>query len=278
MIARAFVGLLLCAVPTPLHQASHDLSDLVKSSVDAVVQIVVSDVAGKPVAEGSGFIVSTDGKIVTNHHVVGGASSAIVKLNSGAFFPVEGMLADDPENDIAVLKVNGKDLPHLNLADSDAVAVGQHVLAIGSPLGLENSVSDGIVSGIRNEADGKSWIQTTAPVSHGNSGGPLLTMDGKAVGVVTRKAKGGENLNFAVPSKKIIPFLMNSAVRPLGSIPTSNLPVQRFDRRETLDFYGLGARLQAANRRRLHLRRMGHYRASLTVHRRAWQDRTQEDG
>jgi S1-C subfamily serine protease len=164
------------------------------------------------------FLISADGRIVTNHHVIAGAASAVVKLNNGAFFPVEGVIADDPEHDLAVTKVPGKGLPYLNLEDSESLAVGQHVLAIGSPLGLENSVSDGIVSGIRNE-DGKSWIQTTAPVSHGNSGGPLLVMNGKVVGVVTWKAGSGENLNFAAPSKLIAPLLSHSSVQPLGTVP-----------------------------------------------------------
>jgi Trypsin-like peptidase domain len=196
----------------------HTVSEVVKGTVDAVVLIVVSDDAGKPLAEGSGFIASSDGKIVTNHHVIAGAHSAIVKLNNGAFFPVEGVLADDPVRDIAVLKVAGKNLPVLFLADSDALSAGDHVVAIGSPLGLENSVSDGIISGFREDSKGRSWVQTTAPASHGNSGGPLLTMDEKVAGVITWKNTEGENLNFAVPSKLIAAVLTNSAVRPFGAI------------------------------------------------------------
>src|SRR5437773_10889986 len=184
-------------------QSSGDVSQLVKSSIDAVVLIVVNDASGKSVLEGSGFLVSSDGRIVTNHHVIAGASSATVKLNNGAFFPVEGIIADDPEHDLALIKVPGKNLPYLGLGDSDSLTVGQRVLAIGSPLGIENSVSDGIVSGFRKFEDGKNWIQTTAPASHGNSGGPLLVMDGKVAGVLTWKAGAGENLNFAVPSKLI---------------------------------------------------------------------------
>src|SRR6266513_2579165 len=198
-------------------QTFGDLSQLVKSSIDAVVLIVVNDAAGKQVLEGSGFLVSPDGRIVTNHHVIAGASSATVKLNNGAFFPVEGIIADDPEHDLALIKVPGKNLPYLGLGDSDSLTVGQRVLAIGSPLGLENSVSDGIVSGFRKFDDGKNWIQTTAPASHGNSGGPLLVMDGKVAGVLTWKVGEGENLNFAAPSKMIVPLMANSAVQPLGT-------------------------------------------------------------
>lgn len=198
-------------------QPAPNLSELVKSTVDAVVLIVVSDENGKPKGEASGFIISKDGRIVTNHHVIAGAHSAIVKLNNGAFFPVEGIVADDPNHDLSVIKVSGKNLPTLPLANPDTISVGDHVLAIGSPLGLENSVTDGIVSAFRDDERGGSWIQTTAPASHGNSGGPLLLMDGKVAGVVTWKASEGENLNFAVPSRLIFPLLSESSVHPLGT-------------------------------------------------------------
>jgi trypsin-like peptidase len=217
---RAFlfaIALAQAARPQSSQQTSGDVSEIVKSSIDAVVLIVVNDASGKPTLEGSGFLVSSDGRIVTNHHVIAGATSATVKLNNGAFFPVEGLIADDPEHDLAVIKVNGKNLPHLSLHASDNLALGQHVLAIGSPLGLENSVSDGIISGFRKDEKGVNWIQTTAPASHGNSGGPLLVMDGNVIGVLTWKAGEGENLNFAVPSSSILPLLTNSTVQPLAT-------------------------------------------------------------
>lgn len=217
--ATSLMALLACtsALQGQAQQSQRNLSELVKTSVDSVVLIVVSDVNNKAVSEGSGFIVSSDGKIVTNHHVIADAHSATVKLNNGAFFAVDGVIADDPDHDLAVIKVSGRNLPSLALADSDSLSAGDHVLAIGSPLGLENSVSDGIVSAFREDPKGRSWIQTTAPASHGNSGGPLLAMDGKVAGVLTWKASEGENLNFAVPSKLIVPLLASSAVRQLGS-------------------------------------------------------------
>ena len=216
---------LICGQTTPTaspQQPQRGVSDLVKSTVDSVVLIVVSDAGGKPIAEGSGFIASSDGKIVTNHHVVAHGRSAIVKLNNGAFFAVDGVLADDAEHDLAIIKVSGKNLPVLPLADSDKLSVGDHVVAIGSPLGMQNSVSDGIVSAFREDTKGRQWIQTTAPASHGNSGGPLLTMQGEAAGVLTMKLSEGENLNFAVPSK----LLANFEVLPLGTAPSvgSGLP------------------------------------------------------
>jgi len=214
-----FISLLIVFLVARAAAQEHQLtvSDVVKASINSVVLIVVSDESGRPSAEGSGFIASPDGKIVTNHHVIAGAHSAIAKLNNGAFFEVAGVLADDPEHDIAVVKVTGKNLPYISLAGADSVSVGDHVVAIGSPLGLENTVSDGIISSFRDDDKGHSWIQTTAPVSHGNSGGPLLTMDAKVAGVVTWKATNGENLNFAVPSKIVSVALTSSSVQPFGT-------------------------------------------------------------
>lgn len=178
------------------------VAEVVRTSSDAVVLIVVADSAGKEVALGSGFLVNPDGKILTNFHVVQGGRSAVAKLSNGSFFPVAGLLGYDQEADLALLKVSGKNLPFLKLADSDKLQIGEHVVAIGSPLGLENTVSDGIVSAVRQVQKSRSWIQTTAPVSHGNSGGPLLrTSDGAVVGVIDWQVNPsfGQNLNFAIP-------------------------------------------------------------------------------
>lgn len=181
------------------------VSNVVSKTSDAVVLIVTSDSAGKELSLGSGFIVSGDGKIVTNYHVVKGAHAAIARLSNGASFAVEGLLAADSGKDLAVLKVAGRNLPHLDLVDSADLLIGDHVVAIGSPLGLEGSVSDGIVSAIRDQGIDKKWIQTTAPVSHGNSGGPLLDMKGNVVGVITWGVNLdlGQNLNFALPSEAV---------------------------------------------------------------------------
>lgn len=202
------------------------VADVVKRTSDAVVQIVVSDETGHETALGSGFLIFADGKIVTDHHVIKNASSAIAKLANGSFFTVAGVVASDPERDLAVLKVSGKNLPFLSLADTQALKVGDHVIAIGSPLGLEGTVSDGIVSALREESAGKSWIQTTAPVSHGNSGGPLLDLDGNVVGVITWgvNLQLGQNLNFAAPSNEVKLLLSNAREPvPFVSSKTSGL-------------------------------------------------------
>lgn len=212
--------------------SQENLSDVVKGSSDAVVLIVISNSTGQETALGSGFLVSADGEIVTNYHVIKEAHSAVVKLSNGAFFPVSGVLATEAEKDLAIIKVNGKNLPFLSLGDIEKLHVGDHVVAIGSPLGLEATVSDGIVSAVRDVSN-KKWIQTTAPVSHGNSGGPLLDMSNHVVGVITWgvNLELGQNLNFAAPSSEVTallitahqhinkPRLWNLSQRPMARSP-----------------------------------------------------------
>src|SRR5271167_3382537 len=137
---RVILGSLLAVLLS--HSAAQEgVADVVKRSSDAVVLIVISNSAGQETALGSGFLVSADGEIVTNYHVIKEAHSAIVKLSNGAFFPVSGVLASDSEKDLAIIKVGGKNLPFLTLGDIDKLHVGDHVVAIGSPLGLEGTVS-----------------------------------------------------------------------------------------------------------------------------------------
>ncbi len=204
--------------------AQENIADVVKRSSDAVVQITISNSAGQATALGSGFLISADGEVVTNYHVIKEAHSAIVNLSNGAFFPVNGVLASDADRDLAIIKVSGKNLPFLTLGDIGSVHVGDHVVAIGSPLGLEGTVSDGIVSAIRDVA-GRTWIQTTAPVSHGNSGGPLLDMTDHVVGVITwgKNPELGQNLNFAAPCNGVAELLLiaHQQTKPLQAVANS---------------------------------------------------------
>jgi S1-C subfamily serine protease len=164
----------LLAVLVSYSSAQEGVADVVKRSSDAVVLIVISNSAGQETALGSGFLVSADGEIVTNYHVIKEAHSAIVKLSNGAFFAVSGVLASDADKDLAIIKVNGKNLPFLTLGDIDKLHVGDHVVAIGSPLGLEGTASDGIVSALRDVAS-KKWIQTTDQSRTGTAEGRCWT-------------------------------------------------------------------------------------------------------
>ena len=143
-----------------------DIPAIAKAANGVVVSIITSDKNGKPVAQGTGFLVSTDGRIVTNYHVIKGASSAIVKLPDGAFYDVDGVVAFDKARDLAVIKAHGQNFRVVTLGNSDRVQVGEEIVAIGSPLSLESTVSSGIVSGIRTiEEEGGKFLQVTAPIS-----------------------------------------------------------------------------------------------------------------
>jgi S1-C subfamily serine protease len=217
-------GVLTLAVLSDAQTREWTVPEIVKNSSDAVVLIVTADSAGKDTRLGSGFIVSPDGKIVTNYHVIQGAHSAVAKLANGAFFLVDGVSGVDVNRDLAVLKVSGKDLPFLRLADSDTLQIGEHVVAIGSPLGLQNTVSDGIVSGVTEVTPNQKLIQTTAPISGGNSGGPLLNSQGAVVGVIQASIVQGQNLNFAVPIDQVRSLLSASQIVSLEAAAGKKLP------------------------------------------------------
>jgi S1-C subfamily serine protease len=173
---------------------------IAKAANGAIVSIVMSNMNGRPIAQGSGFLVSKDGLIVTNYHVISEGSSAVVKLPDGDSYVVDGVLAFDKTRDVAVIKAHGENFRTLMLGNSDQIQVGQEVVAIGNPLSLASNVSNGIVSGIRtDEKRGGKFLQVTAPISPGSSGGPLFNMMGEVVGITTLYLEGGENLNFAIP-------------------------------------------------------------------------------
>jgi S1-C subfamily serine protease len=196
------------------------LEELASHATPAVVLIDVKTASGS--RQGSGFIVDPSGRIVTNHHVIRDARSARVKLASGDVYDQVQILADDPRRDIAILQIAGFDLPSLAMGNSDSLRVGSPVVLIGSPLGLENTVSTGIVSGRRQEAEGYQLIQVSAPASSGSSGGPLLTGSGDVMGIAVSQMEAGQNLNFAVPINYVRGLLDHLGAQPLGVLtPTA---------------------------------------------------------
>jgi len=158
----------------------------------------------KQVAQGSGFVVTADGYILTNNHLVGEAEEISITLGDGRKCKAK-LIGADPETDVAVIKIDMGDLPYVELANSDSLEVGEWVIAIGNPFGLSHTVTAGIVSakgrseiGVANYED---FIQTDAAINFGNSGGPLLNLDGKAVGINTAIIGPGGNvgIGLAIP-------------------------------------------------------------------------------
>ena len=156
--------------------------------------------------QGSGFVITRDGQIVTNNHVIDGADRITVQFQNDAKEYEATVIGRDKETDLAVIKIEtDRALPTLRFGDSEAIQVGEWVLAIGNPFGLENTVTAGIISAkYRNLRVGPfdNFLQTDAGINPGNSGGPLLNLDGEVVGVNTLINAAGQSLGFAVPSNQ----------------------------------------------------------------------------
>ncbi|MDA8752723.1 trypsin-like peptidase domain-containing protein, partial [Halieaceae bacterium] len=242
MLTDRFSSFLLAAVllgmaGTTAAAGLPEFRDIVKSGTPAVVKILVEhsgahggqspydseeipeylrrffEYRGAPpgprqrISMGSGFILSDDGYVVTNNHVVEGADSVLVRLLDRREYEAE-VIGTDPRSDLALLRIDAEDLPVLSLDQEDDLEVGEWVLAIGSPFGLDYSVTAGIVSAMgrslpteRNE-NYVPFIQTDVAINPGNSGGPLFNLDGEVVGVnsqIFTRSGGSIGLSFAIP-------------------------------------------------------------------------------
>jgi hypothetical protein len=198
--------------------ARADIPEIVLKEKRAVVTIYINDKDGKQVATGTGFIIAPSGIIATNYHVVStlleAGNTLLIKMENGAYFPLDALIDFDEENDVAIFKVAGKELPVLKLSKDYQPRQGESIVVVGSPLGLETTISDGIISSIREE---NGLIQITAPVSPGSSGSPVFNTKGEVIGIATFLIEGGQNLNFAIPAKYV------AALVKRVSLPKKNI-------------------------------------------------------
>ncbi|MDI1451255.1 trypsin-like peptidase domain-containing protein [Polyangium sp. 6x1] len=188
-------------------------AELFRELSPSVVTIFVKK--GEAQGGGTGFLIDEAGVVVTNHHVIDGATSARIKFENGAGFDDIQVLVDNHEADLALLGIDLKkpleggaapDAKSLDLGDSEKIVVGERAIAIGNPLGLEHTLTDGLVSA-RRLHEGRQWIQISVPISPGNSGGPLFNMRGEVIGINTAQFggafTGAQNLNLAVPVNEL---------------------------------------------------------------------------
>jgi len=200
---RKRLYLFLLLIPTiivtlPSEICFADANKIFIENNKAVVVIVAYNNEGQAISQGSGFIVREDGAIVTNYHVI--SNAAVIKIKAeNKVLRVEGLLYIDKENDIVILKAEAKGLPIVKLGDIHKSEVGEKVYVISSPQGLKNTISDGILSGIREIASERKILQITAPLSEGSSGGPVFNKRGEVIGIATAIIKEAQNLNFAMP-------------------------------------------------------------------------------
>lgn len=172
-----------------------------------VVYIEVYDASNKLLGTGSGIVVSGDGKILTNFHVIDKASSAKIEFNDQRSFTTSTLLAKDETLDLALLKIPATNLAYVNIGDSTSLQLGEEVVAIGSPLGYKNTLTSGVVSQTSRKVDGQNYIQISTPIDHGSSGGALFNMKGELVGVTSAGVQSSANINLAIPSSDVKIFL-----------------------------------------------------------------------
>ncbi len=174
-----------------------DAENIFKVNNNAVVVIVGYDYAGNPISQGSGFIISKDGAIVTNYHVISKSVNFVVKAGR-EILEVNGLISIDKDNDLVILKAKAENLSIVKLGNIYKTNIGEKIYVISSPEGFENTITEGIVSGIR-EVNNNMIFQISAPVSKGSSGGPVFNKNGEVIGIVTFLIKDAQNLNFAMP-------------------------------------------------------------------------------
>ena len=184
-----------------------EIAKLLKSSV---VYIETFDQNGKETGVASGFIYEQNGKIGTNYHVIKEANSIKVRLSTGQDYDVVNILGYDQNNDVALLKINATGLSPAILGNSDNIETGNKVYAIGNPLGLEYTISDGLISSKSRTIENVNYIQISVPISQGSSGGILVNEQAQVIGITTTSYDHGQNINFAIPINTfktiILPF------------------------------------------------------------------------
>ncbi len=193
------------------HAQIRNVRDLVNLIGEAVVQVRT------PSGLGSGFIINEDGFLMTNFHVIEGETQISLEVYHQKDGELERktykqvrIIAINKFEDLALLKIEDKDAPkfkYVSMGSADALSVGEQVFAIGSPLGLERTVTEGILSTKTRQMQGELYLQTTTQINPGNSGGPLFNMSGEVIGVTNMKITFGEGLGFAIPVESVRFFL-----------------------------------------------------------------------
>ena len=291
------------AQPAAVKTTVANLTQLYDNVTPGVVDITVTSSApsngfgpggGTTQAEGSGFVVDTAGDIVTNQHVVDGATSITVRFKDGKTVKAT-LVGTDPSTDIAVIKVDvaaSGDLHPLTYGDSSTVVPGQEVVAIGSPFGLAETVTSGIVSALHRTMDAPNSysigdaIQTDAPINHGNSGGPLLDATGNVIGVnaqIQSDGGGNDGVGFAIPIDAVKSVVEHADRRRQGAARLPRHPRRRRRERRRRPGVVRGERLARLEGRREGRRRHHRHRRQADheggrPHRRDRQPRTERQG
>jgi tetratricopeptide (TPR) repeat protein len=212
----AAFGLLLVAAGHGAYASGAELPTLVKKIQPAVVTVVTYDINHEVKGIGTGFFVDRKGRLITNYHVIKGGYAIEVQAGNGAKYPVRAIVAENQGSDLVKLRV---DIPRGDYRKVDVVQIlpdiAERVVVVGSPMGLEQTVSAGIVSAVRDLPGVGTFFQISAPISRGSSGSPVVNMDGKVIGVASFIVGPGQNLNFAVSGENVLALEHHRPEKPL---------------------------------------------------------------
>lgn len=220
----------VAAFETANENVTFTSEEIYKKCSPAVFYIELYDAKGDYAGSGSGFFIDSDGTAVTNYHVIDDITSAKIRTTDGRIYKVAGVYDYGRSDDWAVIRIDGNNFPYLEIDKSEVVG-GQVVYAIGSPKGLENTISEGLISNANRIIDGVRHIQISVPISPGSSGGALLNKQGKVIGITSGGFNAGQNLNLAMPISVIDGFnkdkltLFSNKSNPfiLGNVDVSGL-------------------------------------------------------
>jgi serine protease Do len=205
------------------------VEDIAKQS-NKVVKLEIYNAQKQLIGVGSGFVVDSSGKIITNYHVIEEAALIKVIFHDGTSYWTDTFLSADPVRDLALIKIEAKNLPYVTLGDSSKIKLGEQVVAIGSPIGLQNTVSTGVISSTQRVIDNQNYVQISVPIDHGSSGGALFNMYGEVIGVTTGGYDSIADLNLCIPSNEVKTFLT------LPQVATKLNPVHTFDPKQFASF------------------------------------------
>jgi S1-C subfamily serine protease len=204
--ARRIVPVLLIQFLLATETRAQSIADIAERVGKSVTMIVTYDATGSVIGQGSGVFINKNGLVLTNAHVLEDAYSAEVISDLGTFDRIT-IVFRDPTRDLALIQLKTNQASPISFASDPNFRPGDRVVAIGNPLGLEKTVSDGLISGIRLTNDGVELIQTTVPISPGSSGGVLLNTSGELIGITSSTLEAGQNINFAISLRTILDFL-----------------------------------------------------------------------
>lgn len=199
----AFLSIFFILIVSPI-MGQESLPVLIKKVESSIVVILIYNREGKILGQGSGFFINKEGDVITNFHVLQEASRAVIRTKDGKEYPIKRVLAEDKEGDLiqVSIEISEEVVKPLPVADK-LPDVGERVIVIGTPLGFDQTVSDGIVSAVREIPGFGKIIQLTAPISPGSSGSPVINMKGEVIGIATFFIVAGQNLNFAIPGERL---------------------------------------------------------------------------